>query len=392
MMPSNKGHARVRPGVPLALSLCTACGGPPLDLASDGYACPAAARPFALNLVDSVILEENENSLLGNPAITFTAASDGSFFIPDLELNRVSVFIGQGKLLGHLGRSGGGPGEFVSIGTFGLATDSLILQSDGGGARLNIYDTRSREFVGQIPYEGYFSWISAAPQRYVVGLLGSSGVATISPERILAARRGDQQAPLRPASVARPMEYLRYPMLNAWRDLKVVAHEEGVLVVFGGADYLLAVDGAGDVDTVRIPICGRRGVPTARLEQSLRGRPGSSGEESALDTISAVLGLYRLPTHGYLVWFQDPTFRQSGRVFEGIAHLTLLSVDLQRACIDARVEAPGTDRARLAVSGDSVFVLDQVAANGGGGSIHTVVRKYLLDVSTCRWVRIGPSG
>ena len=185
------------------------------------------------------------------------------------------------------------------------------------------------------------------------------------------------------------MEYLRYPMLNAWRDVKVVAHQEGLLVVFGGADYLLAVDGTGNIDTVRIPICGRRGVPKARLEESFRNGSGSSPEAGASDSISAVLGLYRLPTHGYLVWFQDPTFKQSGRVFEGVAHLTLLSFDFQRACIDTKVEAPGTDRARLAVSGDSVFVLDQLAADGGAGPIHTVVRKYLLDLSTCRWVRIG---
>ena len=188
------------------------------------------------------------------------------------------------------------------------------------------------------------------------------------------------------------MEYLRYPMLNAWRDVKVVAHQEGLLVVFGGADYLLAVDGAGKIDTVGIPICGRRGAPRARLEQSFRNGSGSSTEAGASDSISAVLGLYRLPNHGYLVWFQDPTFKQSGRIFEGIAYLTLVSADLQRACIDTRVEALGTDRARLAVSGDSVFVLDQVAADGGAGSIHTVVRKYLLDLSTCRWVRIGVPG
>src|SRR5687768_10490614 len=90
--------------IPLAFLLYVACGGPPSDLVADGYACPEGAHPFALKLVDSVILEENENSLLGNPAITFTVTSDGLLFIPDLELNRVSVLNGEGELLGHLGR------------------------------------------------------------------------------------------------------------------------------------------------------------------------------------------------------------------------------------------------------------------------------------------------
>jgi len=360
---------------------------------ANGPECAAGARPLTSQLVDSVVLQEDSATLLSNPAMTFTATSDGSLFIPDLELNHVRVYNGRGEVRGHLGRSGGGPGEFLAVGTFGVGRDSLLLQSDGGGTRLNLYDSRSLAYRGQIPYEGYFSWISPAREGFLVGLLGSYGVATLSWDRIAAALQGSQVAPLRADKVDRPVEYRRYPLLNSWQDVKVVENGKGLLTLFGGTDYLLALNGSGTTDTIPVPICQRRGAPKARLERWFARPPGTSAEAKAVrdatdNTISAVLGLWRRPNGEFLIWFQDPTFEQDGRVFKGVAYLTVLSADLQRECIDARFEAPGTDRARLTMSADSVFVLDQVSADQDGGTVRTVVRKYLLDLSSCRWVQV----
>ena len=363
------------------------------DLVASGSECPPGARALTSRLVDSVVLHESPATLLGNPAMTFTATPDGSLFIPDLELNRVSVYDGHGVLRGQLGRSGGGPGEFLSVGTFGIARDSLLLQSDDGGTRLNVYDSRSLAYRGQISYEGYFSWISPARDGFLVGLLGSYGVAFLSWDHIAAALQRNQIDPLRSARVARPLEYRRYPLLNAWQDVKVVENGKGLLTLFGGTDYLLADDSSGATDTIPVPICRRRGAPKARLERWFTRPPGTAAEARAArdatdNTISALLGLWRRPNGEFLIWFQDPAFEQDGRIFKGVAYLTVLSADLRRECIDARFEAPGTERARLTVSADSVFVLDQVSTDLDGGTARTVVRKYLLDLSSCRWVQV----
>ncbi len=365
------------------------------DLVATGPKCPPGARALTSRLVDSVVLQEGSATLLSNPAMTFTATSDGSLFIPDLEVNRVSVYTGHGELRGQLGRSGGGPGEFLSVGTFGVARDTLLLQSDGGGTRLNVYDSRSLAYRGQISYEGYLSWISPARDGFLVGLLGSYGVAFLSWDRIAAALQGRRVAPLRSDRVARPLEYRRYPLLNPWQDVKVVENGKGLLTLFGGTDYLLALDSSGAIDTIPLPICQRRGAPKARLERWFTHPPGTAAEARAArdatdNTISALLGLWRRPNGEFLIWFQDPTFEQGGRIFKGVAYLTVLSADLRRECIDARFEAPGTERARLTVSADSVFVLDQVSANLDGGTARTVLRKYLLDFSSCRWVQVRP--
>ncbi len=363
------------------------------DLLANGLECPQDARAFTPRLVDSVVLQEGSATFLGNPAMTFTATPDGSLFIPDLELNRVSAFTGRGEVRGQLGRSGGGPGEFRAVGTFGVARDTLLVQSDGGGARLNFYDSRSLVYLGQIAYEGYFSWISPARDGFLVGLLGSYGVAFLSGNRIAAALEGTQVAPLRSDKIDRPLEYRNYPLLNSWQDVKVVENGEGLLTIFGGTDYLLSRDSLGAIDTIPVPICQRRGAPKARLDRWFTHPPGTSAEARAArdatdNSISALLGLWRRPSGEFLIWFQDPTFEQDGRIFKGVAYLTLLSADLRRECIDARFEAPGTDRTRLTVSADSVFVLDQVSTDINSGAVRTVVRKYLLDLSSCRWVQV----
>jgi hypothetical protein len=383
----SRSHISLRESAPLpALLFFGARSSPQPALESNGFECPTGARPFTLRVVDSIVLEENAGSLLGNPAITFTVSPNGALFIPDNDLNRVSGFTGRGVLRGHLGGAGGGPREFRRIGSFGLAPDSLILHSDDGGGRPSLDDPDSLTYLGQIPFEGYFTWLSSTPKGFLVGLLGSYGVTTITAEQVSAAQHGLPQAPRRPDRVARPSEYLRYPMLNAWQEVKVAGGQERIFAIFGGADYLLAVRPAGETDTVSIPICGRRGVSKALLKRSFVTRPTTAAEERATDRISAVLGLYQLPDSSYLVWFHDPVFEHNGRVFKGVAFLSLISPDLRRVCIDTRVKAPGTDRTRLTVSGDTVFVHDQVAAAGIGGAMRTVVRKYRIDQRTCCWV------
>ncbi len=64
-------------------------------------------------------------------------------------------------------------------------------------------------------------------------------------------------------------------MLSAWQDVKVVQHGSGVLAIFSGTDYLLAVDSSGGTDTVRIPICRRRGAPKVLLDRLFAARPGA---------------------------------------------------------------------------------------------------------------------
>jgi hypothetical protein len=383
----------VRQALPLLLFL-GACGSPGSDLVANGFECPEGAAPFGLTLVDSVTLEETPSTLLGNPAITFSAGSDGTIFVPDNELNRISVYRGDGTLRGLAGRAGGGPGEFLRISTFGVVRDSLLLHADGAGNRINIYDTRTLAYLGQIPYEGYFSFISTARDGFVLGLLSTFGAASVSNAQVAAALAGVSQAPVRSDRVARPEEYRRYPMLNAWQDVKAVEWGTGVLAVFGATDYLISVDSTGTTDTVRIPICGRRGAPKARLDRLYAVRPESGSDYMALreitDTsISSALGLWQMPDGAFLLQFQDPTFEQGGRVFMGVAWLTLISSDLTRACVDTRVESPGSERARVTVSGDSIFVLDQVADEQLSGSARTVVRKYLIDRTSCRWIRVA---
>src|SRR5690606_12745404 len=57
----------------------------------------------------------------------------------------ISVFDRAGRHLRNLGRSGGGPGEFRSLGALGWRGDTLWVMDPQGG-RLHLYD-RGLEFV-----------------------------------------------------------------------------------------------------------------------------------------------------------------------------------------------------------------------------------------------------
>ena len=70
----------------------------------------------------------------------------------------------------------------------------------------------------------------------------------------------------------------------------------------------------------------------------------------------------------------------------GIGWLRILSPDLTRACVDAEVSSPGTDRARLTLRGDTLYVLDQVIAAPALGSIRSVIRRYHLSSEGCDWL------
>lgn len=86
------------------------------------------------------------------------------------------------------------------------------------------------------------------------------------------------------------------------------------------------------------------------------------------------------------MWYQDPTLESGGRVLKGVAYFSLLSPDLERACVDGRLEARGTGRPKLAVHRDTVLVLDQVVPDEGPPRSVTVVRRYTIDAGPCVWM------
>ncbi len=352
--------------------------------------CGRDVRPPLVALLDSVILQESDTAFLGKPGASFSIGPNGAMYVPDQSTDRLLVFTRFGTLRAIIGRSGKGPGEFARIGSFGFVDDSVLLQVDGGGRRLNVFRQLTGAFLGTIPYDGVLTWITTNGNDYLFGLTdrGRRHVVATAPAREI--YRGEiSEGRLIGARVAMPAEYKTYPLLSAWDDTKVVAHADTTVVAFGGLQYLVRYSGpAGVEDTLWIPNCGRKGSPKSLLDEWFTRTPRTREEAAAVEkhtdgALSALLGLWRLADGQLLLWYQDPTWESEGRILKGVAYLSLLSPDLSTVCVDARLEAPGLGRPRLALAGDTVMVLDQVVPKDGPPRAVTVVRRYSISRGDC---------
>ncbi len=376
------------------LSGATACI-PAADTPAISGGCLASSSPARLVLLDSLILEEPDSLFLASPGATFQIAPDGMIYIPEMASNRLVIYAPTGAVLGSIGRSGSGPGEFRSIDPFGYAGQSTLLHADDGERRINVFERLTGQWLGALPYSGVLSWISTNGDDYLFGLTSRGAglvVARASAEQIHHGVAGLADDLLLASMIPLPAEYQRYPRLIAWDDTKVVATGDTIVVAFGGLSYLTrTVAPAEAPDTLKIPACQRRGSPPAVLEQwftrTVRDRREArlvnQMTESAL---SALLGLWRRADGSYVVWYQDPSWESEGRIMKGVAYLSVISPDLNRVCVDARVEAPGNARPRLAMHGDTLYSLDQVILERDPPESISVIRRYLIDTAECTWL------
>ncbi len=367
------------------LVACIACAPPMHDNGGLASACGEASPAPSLVLVDSVPLVESDTTFIGNPAVTFTVGPDGRFHIPDRGSNRILQFSARGEFLGVAGGHGGGPGEFRSIGYVGLMSSGRLWQNDYSLRRLSGYDSAGNP-VRDIPYAGRLSHLNEGRHGIWAGLADHAlGLAVGTFDSLL----GEDS--LVASIVTLPAEYRDYPLLRYWDEVRVVESADGIVVGFGGLDYLVTYDINGHpTDTVWIPACRRHGSPRPVLEAGFRHPPRNAEEERRTmeyeTQISTLLGLWRLSDGQILTWYQD-SWRDEARIIRSTAYLSLLSPDLKRACVDAPLTGVESKKAILAVRDDKVHQLDQVVGGPGtGAQVRTVIRRYALDTTNCDWL------
>jgi hypothetical protein len=327
--------------------------------------------------------------LLGRPGSLFRATDDGRYLIPDQLSNRVHVYTPDGRLSATFGRAGSGPGEFHRIGYVTLLHDSVLLQTTLGREmhffRLKdgspLFVRRHRGYLTSAVIDGDLVFLGAFP-------LDSGGSVAVEPvSSFFGPESAERAPPLSATNVPVPEAYARYPGMDAFAAVFLAVTDTTVLVAFGGLNELHVYDRRFNaLFTVDIPRRLRRGVTPDGLAKVVREARRPLGD--VFDGISTTQGLWVMPDGRVVIWHGDLNpERRAGRVQQvaGVAYLTLVSADLERACVDARLEALGTGKARVTVHRDTVLSLDQVpdAANNRAS---TVVRKYVLDDHGCRWL------
>lgn len=336
----------------------------------------SAAGP-TLVVLDTIQLRQSDTLYIGRPRDLALDPGDGTFYISDTFYDRVVRFDRRGRPLQVYGRRGKGPGELSIVG-ISFVLDSMLFVADNGQSRLNVYNRRTGAFQRQLSYEGFLA--SAFPGRDndrawfgLVSMERQTGVMVWN-----AARGTDSLVYLIPF----PPSYIQFPPLaRIYPGVSVVAWSDTLLVGFMATNTLRVFTEAGiALDTLTIPVVRRRGI----AENSAEKMPALSPRERiALN--SALFESHRLPTGRFALVHYDHKVTENGNITSTI-FLTLLSQDLERACVDGRVPIHGAGIPFVAFRGDTLFAVQQKVAQGRAV---TFVKSFKIDDTSCDWLPTG---
>ena len=357
---------------------------------------PGTDRP-TLRIIDTIHLEESDSSLLADTGPYFFVARTGQIYFPENQSARVLRYGARGALEMTFGRRGRGPGEFGLVGPALLVVDTMLLVEANFQRHIHVFSTATGRFLYSIPFVGINIWSAiATDDKLVWGHYDYAGRYTVMLASSDSVLRGPvaNASPLRSSQHSKPEIFRAYPELDRWSVVPLVAWADTVVFGYGPTDWLVRATLDGDaLDTIVVPVARRRGVPEEGLELF---RAKDFQFEDAYEAISATVALWRSSNGEIVVWHQDGSLKVSQRPFKmhitGKAWVSLLSADLTRACVDAEVTTPGTDRPRLALKGDTLYVFDQVMDSLDSGSIQSVVYRYHLSSEGCDWLRVPRRG
>lgn len=341
-----------------------------------------------LVLVDSVILSETDTAFLGRVPHTYTVDTAGRIYVADRTTDRLLVFASDGGLLNVVGKHGGGPGEFQRIGSVTIPHDDLLLQGARGN-RLSVFRGSDLTEVNRLSHAGYIASWASSRQWLLLGLYNradSTAVIAISWDSIRTAETG---ARLQPTLGALPALYQTYRGLELFNGVVVGHRSDTLLLGFGAADYLVRIPLlGGQSDTVQVPRLSRR--PINRQVLAKFTNPALSFHDG-ITAMPDLSGIWTRADGHVVLWFQEGSTEDATKgnaEIIGHAQIAVLSADFRRACVDARIDAPGTQRTRLAFARDMLYSLDQVidTADTERPSVQTVVRRYTISLDRCEWL------
>ncbi|HEX2191039.1 MAG TPA: hypothetical protein VHG51_19175 [Longimicrobiaceae bacterium] len=354
---------------------CTLLAAAGLSLAACGRGdAPRADGAAAAVALDSIALQENDSLYLGAP--TFLASGPGGdLYVSDGMNGHVLRFGRDGRPLVRYGRRGEGPGEMGTPVATALVGDSLLAVADWRQNRTSLFRRGSGEFVRSVPHEGLPFWMQVEGDTLWMSSINFRRKTSLA------------AWPMREDSVRYfgrvPREYERSPILmEAHPYATLLRTGDTLLVGYTGhpALFLARLDGSV-FDTVEVPAVRRRGVPRDIVERF--SRPLENEEIASM--VSALVAMHRLPSGDIALMHLDVTVDE--RLITADGFLSVLSSDLNRACVDLPFRFQKDGRPVVAFRGDTLLVLEQkIVADTRAESF---VRSYRVDTSGCDWIPLG---
>jgi hypothetical protein len=352
----------------------------------------AAGGP-TLRLLDSIILQEPDSLFIGLIRQGIAVDEIGNLFVGSATFRAVLRFDREGRLTGsyHLDEYSGPS----SVGPVVFAGDSMVIVSDSRASRLAIFRSsdgqspttrRYRGYMGSVALVGGMMWFGnlSASQQRIAGAVVLADLISADSQAVTGL--------LQPTLIEVPEEFERYSELVMGSQVLVNVTDGMLVVGFSALNLLMRMSlTSGHLDTIQPPRRLRRGVSTQALRKYFVKR--RFRYDLALGSISVTDGLWRRPNGQLvLVHMDSRAYMKEGRLVgvSATPFVSLLTPDLARACVDGLIEAPEAARPAVAILGDTLYVVDQ-RTKAGGSSSETVLRRFLIDESTCSWVSIDRS-
>lgn len=337
--------------------------------------------PF-ITSVDSTRLVEADNLPLGAFTSFFARAKNGGVFVNDMQLRRLMHFDSAGHFVGTIGSPGSGPGEFVLPGPLGLLPgDSTIMVVDVNRRWASLFDTRTGQYIRgfSVPFQDIGTNWTVRKDTVVFALNGAPALLG--------------RWSLRDDSIQVTGAIPRH--LRGEAGVTAAYGRSEVVVTDSNVIALLPTEPGLDIYTtdgklagwVRLPAARRRGEPLDLIAQ--QKKLARSDPNQVLGSSAA--GLHRLSSGMLVAVHLDMTPVTSGP--RGIRYgafkmfATLISPDLQRACVDAVVPIVSDVPPIPIFVDDTMFVLTRQVLESN--QVRSVVRGFLIGSAGCDWVDTG---
>ena len=341
----------------------------------------------ALILRDSLILQEDAGHYVSAP-MDIVQRPDGSLLVSDAFANAVLQFDSDGRFVRAFGGPGQGPGEFMGIGPV-IAAGGVVGAVDMLGMEIEVFDEQTGVAIGAIglrPTMWITSMTEVGDSLWISGMERDTwmSVGTLGATRLPSLARTGSRDVLQLDRVAVPSPYQTNPlMFGALGSVSLDVGASDMVVGFSGTPYLLLSRTGEPIDTLYLQPRLRRGAPA---EEDVGSFTEAMDPLLFANEISVLGPLSRDEVGNIIVVHSD---LQVGRAAGGMGprfsdtrfHVSSLSPDGARQCADTEIPMASGGRARVALQGSLLLVVDQIPV--ARGEVSTVVRRFEVNPSTC---------
>ena len=324
-----------------------------------------------LILVDSLVLIETSNQFVGR-LTGFIASKRGNYYLTDASSYTVLEYTRTGRLARQFGARGQGPGELTSPTDLGLIGDTTLLVLDG--LTLHAFDVWSGRSIWDRRLTKLSNDLSTSGEDIIVTALDirrQSSLVIFKAASDSARMGGPFPAP-----------YGRSAPIDGTFSRAIVGHlrQDTLITAFHASDYIyVGTPFGGRYDSLKVARRVRNGAPPEKIAAASRDLKVLQETAYALSAPWAIA-----PLSGNRIAHVSGDQRLLKRRLAGKFFVSVVDRGTRRTCPDAPIPIDDDPPGYVAFLGDTLIVAHQEETTQQVP--HTVIRRYLIDTSKCRWI------